>query len=282
MSKEYFSIRNNRNRNQKLNLRNLCELINEVISEFSKNFYFAESLGFYDSYSLPGRWYNGKLGNDEDIARKLFLKVRKRNLWPIYNHYEYYSEEDLFDIIEFLWDIVRKPVYTQERIEQLYGFDIFESFDIELGRKEFSDQINAQLIDYNKDYILEKDGMIYKKSEFGVQEIFDAEPPTNDEKILIKLSDSIKKFRNRHSNEKDRKDSVRELADILEYIRPNINDLISEQDESDLFNIINNFSIRHMNQRQKENIDESIWNNWQFYIFLSTIYAYLKLKKKSI
>lgn len=281
MDKDYFSVRNNRKNNKKLDVQNLSELIFEIFNDFTNNYYFAEYYGFYDSYSSPGRWYNGKLGNDDDIIRKLFLKVRRKNLWPIHNYYQYYTEDDLFDIIEFLFEIVSKPIYTQQRLETLFGLDIFESFDKELGKKEFIDKINAQLIDYQNNFILGKDGMIYENSEYGVKEIFDVIPPTADEKILIKINDAIKKFRNRQSNIKDRKDSVRELADVLEYLRPNINDLISEQDESDLFNIINNFSIRHMNQRQKENIDESIWNNWQFYIFLSTIYAYLKLKTKA-
>jgi hypothetical protein len=47
-----------------------------------------------------------------------------------------------------------------------------------------------------------------------------------------------------------------------------------------LFNIANNFGIRHHNEKQKTDYDESIWLSWIFYYCLATIHAALRLIEK--
>lgn len=59
---------------------------------------------------------------------------------------------------------------------------------------------------------------------------------------------------------------MRNLADILEYCKPKIKTLISKKDEKDLFNIANNFGIRHLNEKQKTDYDHSLSSN----IFLAS------------
>lgn len=79
----------------------------------------------------------------------------------------------------------------------------------------------------------------------------------------------------------DRKDSLRELADVLEYLRPEIKKVLDAKDENDLFNIANNFGIRHHNSQQKVDYDKSIWYSWMFHYYLATIHAALRLIAKS-
>jgi len=52
--------------------------------------------------------------------------------------------------------------------------------------------------------------------------------------------------------------------------------IILEKDESDLFNIANNFGLRHHNENQKTNYDGKLWNSWLFYFYLSTIHLILR------
>ena len=49
------------------------------------------------------------------------------------------------------------------------------------------------------------------------------------------------------------------------------------KDEGDLFNIANNFTIRHLNPKQQGNYDSAIWHQWMFYVNLSTIYVITRL-----
>lgn len=51
---------------------------------------------------------------------------------------------------------------------------------------------------------------------------------------------------------------------------------ISSSDEKDLFNIANNFLIRHHNDKQKTDYDANLWLSWMFYIYLSTIHLILR------
>jgi hypothetical protein len=48
-------------------------------------------------------------------------------------------------------------------------------------------------------------------------------------------------------------------------------------DEGALFNIANNFTIRHPNESQKGNYDTAIWHSWIFYVNLSTIHLITRL-----
>jgi len=66
----------------------------------------------------------------------------------------------------------------------------------------------------------------------------------------------------------------------LEYLRPQLKEVLTKKDESDLFNIANNFGVRHHNESQKTDYDKPIWYSWMFYYYLATIHASLRLVEK--
>lgn len=43
-------------------------------------------------------------------------------------------------------------------------------------------------------------------------------------------------------------------------------------DEGALFQIANGYSIRHLDAKQRNEYDSSIWHSWMFYVNLSTIH----------
>jgi hypothetical protein len=59
-------------------------------------------------------------------------------------------------------------------------------------------------------------------------------------------------------------------------LRPQVKEFFTSKDEGDLFNIANNFGIRHLNEKQKTSYDENIWLSWMFYFYLSTIHVLLR------
>ena len=91
------------------------------------------------------------------------------------------------------------------------------------------------------------------------------------------IQSATRKFRARHSSDDDKRDAVRDLADALEYIRPSVKEVLTRKDESALFEIANNFGIRHHNPRQHTNYDTKIWYRWMFYFYLSTLHAALRM-----
>ena len=59
-------------------------------------------------------------------------------------------------------------------------------------------------------------------------------------------------------------------------------ELNTTKDDADLFNIANNFGVRHGNDKQNTGYDASLWLSWTFYFYLSTIHVVLrKMKQES-
>jgi hypothetical protein len=75
----------------------------------------------------------------------------------------------------------------------------------------------------------------------------------------------------------ERRDAIRDLADVLEYLRPQLKAVLNKKDEAAIFEIANNFGIRHHNQSQRTDYDKPIWYSWIFYFYLATIHAAVRL-----
>jgi hypothetical protein len=137
------------------------------------------------------------------------------------------------------------------------------------------------LKDYSTGFEISENGELLKLSENGLSNLFEADIPTNDtENIKYRMDSAINKFRRHKSTLADRKESSRELADVLEFLRPIIKNKLDRKDENDLFNIANNFGIRHHNKDQKTDYDKAIWYSWMFYFYLATIHSVLLMTKK--
>jgi len=158
----------------------------------------------------------------------------------------------------------------------------YKNFDHYKGAIDFAAAINEYLNDYKEGYELNEKGEIYILSEPEFKPLLGASVPKNNfiVPIGIKIEAAKAKFGKYFSTIQDRQDAVRELADILELIKPKVKKVLSNKDDSDLYNIINNFGIRHYNNKQKNNYDKNIWLRWMFYFYLATIHAVLRMTKK--
>jgi len=201
--------------------------------------------------------------------------IRKKDLWPIERHLENYSEDDFFDMIEFLFLNVSKPVDGHYDSWDECGMH-WETFNKVEGQAVFVSRINEVLSLYEKPFELSSRGEILEKPEHGFEQIFTADIPSPDENVKGRINSAINRFRRHGSTIDDRRQAVRDLADVLEYLRPKVKDLISKADEQDLFNIANNFGIRHHYEKQKTNYDANLWLSWMFYFYLSTIHVVLR------
>ena len=74
--------------------------------------------------------------------------------------------------------------------------------------------------------------------------------------------------------------AVRNLFDVLEKIRPFVKEEMLKGDERDLFNIANNFSVRHLNESQKGNYEGPLWYSWMFYVNLATIHLVTRIQTR--
>ena len=246
MNRKYYSNRKNPDASR-LDLPMLVNLFKAVYLDFLKNDYFYENSG-----DVPG-----KLG--ADIKAQMFIKLKKPDLWPIEEKCNNYSEDDLFDVIEFLYDNVSKPIDIRFPKNGNY---YYETFDMETGKQEFRDSMNQLLCDYREGYELSENGEILESPEQGLEDLVLANLPSYDPKnVEPRVESAIHKFRRSRSSPDEKRDAIRDLADVLEILKPQITKVISKKDESDLFHIVNKFGIRHHNEEQKQDYDKAIWYN---------------------
>lgn len=145
------------------------------------------------------------------------------------------------------------------------------------GQAEFRSKMTELLNSYGPGYELSPTGEILELASPGVEPLLTTELPIRDSNIQGCVASAIAKFRRYRSSVEERRDAVRDLADVLEYLRPQLKLVLDRQDESDLFNIANNFGIRHHNPQQKINYDQSILLSWIFYFYLATVHATVRM-----
>lgn len=178
-------------------------------------------------------------------------------------------------MVEFLFQYVSKPIDGTMHSYDQCGMH-WETFNQVLGRKEFREKVNSVLAHYKHRYELSANGEVLHKPEAGFEAIFEADLPTKEKNVLSRVAAATLQYRRHGSTIDDRRQAVRDLADVLEYLRPKVKTLLNSADERDLFNIANNFGIRHHNEKQRTAYDTSIWLSWMFYFYLATIHVVLR------
>lgn len=237
--------------------------------------YFQKYFGYY---CVDQDNVTGELG--ADVNSMIFLGIKKEGLWPLKTKIEDYTEDDLFDMIEFMHDHCSKPIsgYYHQHNSCGYHYDTFNDLE---GQTYYRETINYILRDFKEGFEISQAGEILELPDNNIAPLLQADIPSNDtENINKKIDLAVLKFRRHKSTLNDRRDALRELADVLEYLRPEIKKVFVSKDESDLFNIANNFGIRHHNVEQKVDYDKAIWYSWIFYYYLATIHAALRLIAK--
>ena len=273
MTRTYYSQRTGSNPNLNgLSLRDVVELFVRVYDQLRSEGYFDEAFGFscVDAGEIQGRIH--------DIDLEILLAIRKKNLWPIAKYSHEYSEDDLFDLIEFLFQQVSKPVDGHHHSWLECGMH-WETFNQQDGREEYRGRINSILAHYEHRFELSSDGDVLRRVEAGFEPIFDADVPSEDTNVVSRIDAAVLAYRRHGSTVQQRRQAVRDLIDVLEYLRPKVTAFLTRKDERDLFNIANNFGLRHHNDKQKTGYDASLWLSWMFYFYLSTIHVVLRKVK---
>jgi hypothetical protein len=270
MPRHFYSLRKGTNPNLKgLPLKEVLGLFVRLYNQLSEDGYFHEAFGFVcvDAGDLPGKVSDPEL--------EMLLTIRKTGLWPVHEKAPFYSEDDFFDVIEFLHQYVSKPIDGTMHSYNQCGMH-WETFNKTLGQHEFRKRVNAALAHYQHRYELSSNGEVLHQPEAGFEPIFDADLPSKDQNVTSRLTAAVRRYRRHGSTVDDRRQAVRDLADVLEYLRPQVKTLLTTADEKDLFNIANNFGVRHHNDNQRTAYDTGIWLSWMFYFYLSTIHVVLR------
>jgi len=190
------------------------------------------------------------------------------------------AEDKLFDLIEYFHDHVSQGIEGDER-SSFHSWSHcgwhYGAFDPEPAQALFRKRMNRTLMNYRNGFRINGNGHMEHTADEGLDQLIDAVLPTKDPDIAQRVAGAIALYRNRGRTDKDLRLAVRELFDVLEKLRPEVKAEMLRGDEADLFNIANNFTIRHLNEKQKGSYDSALWHSWMFYVNLSTIHVITRL-----
>ena len=270
LTRTYYSQRTGSNpRPDGLPFAEILNLFARVYDELKSEGYFNEAFGYscVDLGEIPGRV--------RDVSMEILLAVRKKKLWPIAECSQQYSADDFFDVIEFLFQHVSKPIDGEYHSYAECGMH-WETFSRQEGRENFRRRINQILQHYERRFELSRHGQILHCVEAGFEPIFDADVPSDDANIVSRIDAAVLAYRRHGSTVEERRHAVRDLVDVLEYLRPQVKAFLTKKDDGDLFNLANNFGVRHHNDKQKTEYDAALWLSWMFYFYLATIHVVLR------
>jgi len=275
--KPYYSVRTGKHTlGGQLDLATVLRVASGIYENLEEEGYFQEHLGFE---CVDAGFVAGKVGSDLDGY--VLLQVRKAHLLPFRTEFPKYSEDDFFDVLEFLYEHVSKPTTREYHSWDDCGWHC-SVFDRPEGRAEFREKVNRVLRHYGGGFELSVDGEVLSLPDAGLEALMEAALPSSDpENIELRVATARRKFRRHGASLDERRDAIRDLADVLEYLRPKLKGVVLAKDESDLFNLANNFGLRHHNEVQKVKYDRAIWYSWFFYYYLATIHAVLRLIAKA-
>jgi hypothetical protein len=260
----------------RLDLPELKRLLQTFLAGLISDGYLQEYLG-HKCVDLAFR--AGVRGTD--LKGELLLTLNKPHLWPFPDSIEGWSEDDVFDAIEFVHDNVSKPVKRHYHDWDNCGWH-GDAFDRDLGKKEYREKGNRLLNAYDRGFSITDRGEVVALPDAGLAALLATPVPSEDEaNVVARVDSAIRKFQHHRASLESQRDAVRDLVDVLEFLRRQVKTVLASKDEVDLFAIANGFGLRHHREGQKTSYDLAIWLPWMFQYYLATIHAVLRLIARS-
>ncbi len=182
------------------------------------------------------------------------------------------SRDSIFDLIEFLSDYVLDPPdpdspYLDTAVRAKYGLETWRT------------SINEYLEQLDPPHNLTADRKIeIAAPSAGLRRLVDDHAsPSPDAQEMV--DHACRMFLKRDATAPDRRSALEELASVLEPLRKDLEASIGKKDAGRLFDIANNYGIRHNDRKQME-LDEN-YARWFFYTALAAIDLVARLDKST-
>jgi hypothetical protein len=296
VDRAYYSQRSGRGPLANPSIVDLARALTLTVEEMDRRDYLQEWHGFHcvDVGESTGRAAMA-------LADHIEAETGWRYAWPLHDPVvdvaeemrslrgewdsELQQEEDkLFDLIEYFHGHVSEGIKDDAEGSFFHSYGEcgwhYGAFDPAPAQAVFRERMNRSLMNYRGGFRINEDGQIEHTADEGLDQLIDAVLPAKDPDIARRVASAIALYRNRGRTEEDLRLAVRELVDALEKLRPVMKAEMLQGDEGALFNIANNFTIRHLRENEKGNYDSAIWHQWMFYVNLSTIHVITRLMNR--
>ena len=244
----------------------------EVVGDLSLSGYFDEAFGnsCCDSDDNP----------DGEGQRQLVAVTGHRvPMWPLVQQghatglQEHWSEEQFFDVVEALHDIVARP-------RRRWPHDHCREWDYAdhvraSGQAVYRWRVNCLLARSDTQLRLAGDrdecGLLVQHQADGRDELVrrlevsDSGTPPDDE-----VRHAIALWRRRGATQQDKRSAVAALARVLEDRRSLLKHKLFSDDEAALFTIANSYDLRHRGASQRADYD-TVFLDWVFWWYLATV-----------
>jgi hypothetical protein len=236
---------------------------------------FAEALDMHKA-SAEGGLVPGRVGdvNAFLLDRLKTSDVRHSHLMsdrdPPLDLRDRAGEDILFDLLELLHDqCVSKPARREPRSSG--PVLAIGPFDREDGQQMFREHLNPELAKHSPPLEMRANGHITELPPEELRPLVEEPIPDSVEpELRDPIGVATDRFFRRGATQEDRLASLRELAGVLERLRPRLKEEMFSRDEAALFAIANGFAIRHHDRAQRGDYNKAIWLEWIFYVFLAT------------
>lgn len=266
-------------KNTSISLDQLKQYWIGIYGYFKSNNYFdlAESGMVQGKSRLP-------VGMAPTPDQYLFRHTGKQGIYPISIHSLMdCSKNDIFTIIEIYYNHIDHCKWGENAHSEFEWIHEKEN-----GRKNYSTYINNILRFYESGYYLEpSQGFIMSMPNEALKQQLQTKEASIPDDVYLKLSEASKNYYRFDANSEGKKQAIVSLYSILEPLRIPLADLFNktysiskETNDKLIFEIVNKYSIRHNNKKQKDEYSTDIWYDWMMQYYTSVIIAYYRLIAK--
>lgn len=210
--------------------------------------------------------------SDEWISRKISSAIRIPVVWgELAQCPEAVSEDVLYSLVEYFHDQAQRPQIFSTHSYGGCGRD-YSDYDATAGRTIYRWRVNQLLRDHNVPLRLaargDELGRLVREFSPPLQDLVESQVAARNEPGE-EVAHAIGDFRSRGASLVVKRAAITLIASNLEARRQTLK-VHLKKDEQDLFNIANNFQLRHRNVGQKEDYGHE-FADWIFWNFLSAV-----------
>lgn len=211
-------------------------------------------------------------GNVPDTLVQRELGVE--GLWPLPQQQLTDNMDLFFDVVELLHDHASRPLTRYWHNFCDCGWH-HANFEIESGRVLYRWRVNKILARSNLGLRLAEEGedigrLVAVTDDVRAQ-LVQAVVERDDGEPADQVRHALALFRQRGADRNQKRSAVAVLALVLEERRHDVlTEALAKSDRGALFDIANNFHIRHQNAEQKRDYDD-FYIDWIFWLYLASI-----------
>lgn len=229
------------------------------------------------------------IGDPPEPPNDLFRRLLGRNIvdadgpWPLNEHrVDGWILDDFFDLVEVLHDLASWPgTWDSHNFGGCIGHP--GSFSQSCGQAVYRWKVNEVLRGSNLGVVIadagEDRGRVALAIPATTEAIVEAALERSDSTHASEVAHAIALFRSRNRDVPTLRSAVVTLAGVLEAHRSLLKLDMLTNDENALFDIANNFDLRHRNAKQRTDVDP-VFLEWVFGWYLSTVTLVTSLRER--